>query len=171
MDSHIDAGLDEKPDYRAVLRRNQLYLAPWLPSLIGPGPLNEFIDRGASRGVFLVDITALEAPDGERECIVAAVARPLSEQAKQRICGWAGDVGYRRIWFDDAFAELPDASPERTAETRCASCGASWVDKGTDFWLLVRALGAFPFTCPLCGHDLPQWRVTEDGLELDERHR
>ena len=88
--------------------------------------------------------------------------------ARSAIEAWARDVGYRRLWFPDAVVELPGPG-EGQAETRCRSCGVRLCDAGADFWQRVRRAGRFPAACPLCGADLPQWRVRQGHAPGDDR--
>jgi hypothetical protein len=78
--------------------------------------------------------------------------------ARAAIARWARDVGYRRLWLPGDVLELPGPA-ELTAETRCSGCAARFADGAPGFWSGVRASGRFPAICPLCGGDLPQWRV------------
>ncbi len=93
-----------------------------------------------------------------------------SPGARHALGGWAREVGYRRVWLPDDVVELPGPAPvEEVADVRCTGCRGVLCDTGEHFWEHVRASGRFPTACPLCGCDLPQWRVRvrqTDGVRL-----
>jgi hypothetical protein len=120
--------------------------------------------------VAIADLTILRDDD---ELAPEALVRFLagdSAGARAVIVDWAGVVGYRRVWFSDELVELP-GPVEGVADTRCSGCAARFVDAEPGFWAHVRTAGRFPAMCPLCGGDLPQWRVREARPALAARDR
>ncbi len=84
---------------------------------------------------------------------------------------WSGrrSVGYRRVWLSDRVVELePDPARIATAEVRCPTCRTRWEDSSPEFWLTVHESRNFPHWCPLCGHEMPEWKLQEP--ERPRRH-
>ena len=149
----------ETPDYRATLPRNgQLRLVPWGPWLATGGPVNTLLHARAGAKIAIADLTIIRDEDEEAaaELIVQFRCGDAPEH-RDTLREWAERVGYRRIWFEGELAEL-EPEPGGTAEVRCQACRARFVDSDASFWEFIRAAGAFPYVCTLCGADLPQWR-------------
>jgi hypothetical protein len=155
--------MPECPDFRATITPGELRVIDWGPWLVDSGPLAEAFRGRARKGVSIADLTVVR-DDGEdapvAEVIVAFRAGDTAA-ARGQLAAWAATVGYRRIWLPGDVRELiPDAGG--FARTRCSCCAKRWATGETEFWLAVRAAGRFPAICPLCGSDLPQWRVRQD---------
>jgi hypothetical protein len=149
--------LDDTPDYRLCVRRDTVRAIDWSPWLAAGGPMTMLLAARGRAGVAIADVTVVR--DGD--LVTEAVVRFLTGDGpgpRAAIANWARDVGYRRLWLPDDLIELPGPA-EAPAETRCTGCGARFVDGAPGFWAGVRAAGRFPAMCPLCGGDLPQWRV------------
>ena len=155
------------PDFRLTVRRSTLLAVDWHPWLVGSGPMTTMLHARARAGVAIADVTVIRDEEVATEALVRFLAgdRPAARAA---IEAWACDVGYRRLWLPDAVVELPGPG-EGQAETRCRGCGVHLCDAGGAFWLRVRCAGRFPAACPLCGADLPQWRVRQAAARDDER--
>jgi len=153
----------EIPDFRVAVRRGVVRLVEWQPWLAGAGPLATLIHARGRAGVALADVHVLRDDELAVEAIVRFLAgdRP---PARAALVAWARDVGYRRLWLPGDMVELP-APVEGRAATRCTGCGLRLVDGQRQFWAQVRRMGHFPGACPLCGSDLPQWRVRRPGDE------
>jgi len=149
---------DDTPDYRLTVRRGAVRAIDWSPWLASGGPLAMLLRARGRAGVAIADLTVVREDDLVTEGIVRFLAgdRPAARQA---IAAWARDVGYRRLWLPGEVVALPGPA-EGTAETRCSGCAARFADETAGFWAGVRLAGRFPAMCPLCGGDLPQWRVT-----------
>jgi len=155
------------PDFRLTLRRTALLAVDWHPWLVSSGPMTTMLQARGRAGVAIADVTVVRDGELAAEALTHFLAgdRPAARSA---IEAWARDVGYRRLWFPDAVVELPGPG-EGQAETRCRSCGVRLCDAGGDFWQRVRRAGRFPAACPLCGADLPQWRVRQGHAPGDDR--
>ena len=154
------AMLDDTPDYRLTVRRGAVRAIDWTPWLAESGPMAMLLDARGRAGVAIADLTVVRDADGDVavEAIVRFVAGE-APAARTAIATWAGDVGYRRLWLPGELVEL-DGPREGRAETRCSGCAQRFTDSAPGFWAAVRAAGRFPSMCPLCGGDLPQWRVS-----------
>jgi hypothetical protein len=155
--------LDDTPDYRLCVRRGTVRAIDWTPWLAAGGPMAMLLAARGRAGVAIADLTVVR--DGD--IVIEAIVRFLTgdgADARAAIAGWARDVGYRRLWLPDDLLELPGPA-EGTAETRCSGCAARFADEAPGFWASVRASGRFPAMCPLCGGDLPQWRVRSADRE------
>jgi hypothetical protein len=150
---------DDTPDYRLTVRRGTVLAIDWNPWLASGGPIGMLVAARGRAGVAIADV--IVARDGElaTEAIVRFLTgdRPAARAA---ITAWARDVGYRRLWLPGRLVELPGPA-EGLAETRCSGCAARFADEEPGFWEGVRTSGRFPAMCPLCGADLPQWRVKD----------
>ncbi len=149
---------EDRPFCRACVRDGTVTLHRWSRTLLHGGPA----------AVALEDVPASLADllvTGDGELIVAPVTRcRLSPADEAALLAWAEHVGYGRVWLPGRVVTLT-GGPAATgpAAVRCTTCGARWRDDTTDFWLGVRAAGAFPGTCPACGGSLPEWTVDGAG--------
>jgi hypothetical protein len=148
--------MPESPDFRLTIRRRIVLAVDWHPWLVDGGPMTTMLHARGRAGVAIADVTVVH----EGEVATEAIVRPLAGDGREEIVRWARDVGYRRVWLPGEVVELPGPS-EQLAETRCHGCAVRLSDDGPEFWEHVRAVGRFPAGCPLCGADLPQWRVRQ----------
>lgn len=147
----------DHPDFRAtVLRDGTVRLVGWGPWLATGGPLASLLVARGRAGVAITDLTVVRDDQDTAVELIASFLCGDAPERRRTLCDWAAHVGYRRIWFDGELVEL-DPAPGGTAETRCSGCRARLVDFEASFWEYVRTSGAFPFSCVLCGSDLPQW--------------
>jgi hypothetical protein len=153
--------LDDAPDYRLTVRRGRVRAIDWSPWLAAGGPLTMLLAARGQAGVAIADLTVVRAGGVAAEAIVRFLAGD-APGARTEIAAWARDVGYRRLWLPGELVELPGPAEGR-AETTCSGCAARFADDAPGFWAGVRAAGRFPAMCPLCGGDLPQWRVHGAG--------
>ncbi|MEA2268703.1 MAG: hypothetical protein QOD55_2068 [Solirubrobacteraceae bacterium] len=152
---------DDAPDYRLTVRRGEVRAIDWNPWLAAGGPMAMLLQGRDRAGVAIADVTLVRAGDVAVEAMVRFLAgdRPAAREALR---AWAHDVGYRRLWLPGEVLELPGPG-EGLAETRCSGCAARFADADPGFWSSVRTCGRFPAMCPLCGGDLPQWRVRREA--------
>jgi hypothetical protein len=150
---------DDTPDYRLTVRRGAVRAIDWNPWLASGGPMGMLLAARGRAGVAIADVTVVRDGDLAAEAIVRFVAGGSGE-ASEALTVWARDVGYRRLWLPGRLVELPGPA-EGVAETRCSGCAARFRDGAPSFWAGVRSSGRFPAMCPLCGGDLPQWRVKD----------
>jgi hypothetical protein len=149
--------LDDTPDYRLTVRRDTVRAIDWNPWLASGGPMGMLLAARGRAGVAIADLTVVR--DGD--LVTEAIVRFLTGDGpgpREVIAAWARDVGYRRLWLPGDLVQLPGPA-EGLAETRCSGCSARFADEAPGFWAGVRTSGRFPAMCPLCGGDLPQWRV------------
>jgi hypothetical protein len=151
--------MPDSPDFRLTIRRRTVLAIDWHPWLVDGGPMTTMLQARGRAGVAIADVTVVH----EDEVATEAIVRPLAGDGREEIVKWARDVGYRRLWLPGEVVELPGPS-EQLAETRCNGCAVRLCDDGPQFWEHVRAVGRFPAGCPLCGADLPQWRVRQRSL-------
>ncbi|MEA2227843.1 MAG: hypothetical protein QOF04_1473 [Solirubrobacteraceae bacterium] len=157
---------DDTPDYRLTVRRGAVRAIDWHPWLATGGPMGMLLRARDRAGVAIADLTVIRDGDVAAEALVRFLAGDR-RAAREALGRWAADVGYRRLWLPGEVVELPGPA-EGLAETRCSGCAARFADADPGFWQSVRACGRFPAMCPLCGGDLPQWRVRrEDGAVED----
>jgi hypothetical protein len=149
--------LEDTPDYRLTVRRGAVRAIDWGPWLVSSGPMAMLLAARGRAGVAIADLTIVRDADVAAEAIVQFLTGD-GPPARAAIATWARDVGYRRLWLPGDVLGLPGPA-ELTAETRCSGCAARFADGAPGFWAGVRASGRFPALCPLCGGDLPQWRV------------
>ena len=150
------------PEFRATITRERMTLVCWHDHLWQPmGPAGEHFRR-ARRSV-IADLTVLRDDSGEPdELIVGVLAGTLDGAPRERLVEWARALGYSRLWLPDAVVDV-GLNPEAVgglAETRCPTCRHRCADEHPDFWAMVRTWGHFPMGCPMCGGDMPQWRVS-----------
>jgi hypothetical protein len=157
----VEHSSQECPDFRATIRGGRLVLVvDWGPWLASCGPMYAFLDRCARAGIAIADLTVIR---GEGDVAVELIVNFVcggTERDREALLAWAESVGYRRVWFDAEVHEL-DHEPAGAAEARCPSCRSRFVDASQPFWQMVRRRGAFPSACPVCGGDVPQWRLAE----------
>jgi hypothetical protein len=148
---------DDTPDYRITVRRGTVRAIDWGPWLATAGPMGMLLAARGRAGVAFADVTVVRDGGVAAEAIVRFITGE-SPEAREALVTWASDVGYRRLWLPRELVELPGPCEGR-AETRCSGCAARFSDAAPSFWENVRTAGRFPAMCPLCGGDLPQWRV------------
>ena len=158
--------VSECPDFRLTIRRDTVLAVDWHPWLVSGGPMTTMLRERGRAGVAIADVSVLREDDVATEAVVRFVAGD-GPAARAAITGWSRDVGYRRLWLPDEVMEMPGPG-EGEAETRCRGCAVRLCDGGPEFWQRVRAIGRFPATCPLCGADLPQWRVCQSSPSGDD---
>ena len=151
------------PDFRVTLRRGRVQLLPWAPWMYRGGPFATLLAARGRAGVTFADLTVVHDGDTPAEIIVDFLGGD-TPAAREALASWAAAVGYRRLWLPGEVVELTAGPLAGRATVVCASCRSRWTDARTDFWLGVRRAGHFPTVCPLCGGDLPQWTVCQDGL-------
>jgi hypothetical protein len=153
------------PDFRATITPDELRVIDWGPWLVDGGPLAEAFRGRARKGVSIADLTVVRERDDVEDAPVAELIVAFhagdTPAARAQLAGWAATVGYRRIWLPQDVREL-DPAAGGAARTRCTCCRKKWANDEARFWLAVRAAGRFPALCPLCGSDLPQWRVRQE---------
>jgi len=155
------------PDYRLTLRGRTVLAIDWGPWLVDGGPMTTMLRARGRAGVGIADVTILrDDEDVATEAVVRFLAGD-SPKSRAAVTRWATDVGYRRLWLPGDVIELPGPT-EGEAETRCNGCGVVLCDDGPEFWDHVRSSGRFPGMCPLCGADLPQWRVCQTAGEAPD---
>ncbi len=156
-----DAVPDDPPTYRATIlpRTGRVSLTGWAPWLARGGALGKLLRERERAGVAIADLSVTGADSDE------VIARFYSDggalsASEDALVEWASHVGYRRLWLSDRMVAL-DPAPEQIghATVRCPTCRAGWADANPEFWLMVREQGEFPRWCPVCGFELPQWRV------------
>ncbi len=149
--------MDRRPDYRVTVRRDgTIRLADWSLWLAGGGPLHTLLDARGRAGIGIADLTVVRDEDGLPLELIVDFLCGGERAHRDALREWAAHVGYRRVWFD---GEVVDVEPVSggAAQTRCTGCRARFVDAGAPLWEFVRARGAFPTSCVLCGCDVPQW--------------
>jgi hypothetical protein len=153
---------DELPDLRVTVRRGVLRAIDWAPWLVTGGPLWALVQGRGTAGVAIADVTVVRDDDGTaREAVVRFLVGD-TPAAREALTGWATDVGYQRLWLPDDVVELPGPGTG-VARARCTGCNFAFADGDAGFWEHVRESGRFPTACPLCGCDLPQWRLDQAG--------
>ena len=158
--------MSEPPDFRLTVHRRKLLAIDWHPWLVSGGPMTAMLQERGRAGVAIADVSVVHEDEVATEAIVRFLAGD-GPAARDAIATWAGDVGYRRLWLPGDVVELPGPT-EGMADTRCNGCCARLCDDGPEFWGHVRAVGRFPAGCPLCGADLPQWRVRQTSAPADD---
>jgi hypothetical protein len=151
----------EPPRFRATIAGDRLTVTEWNPSLCSHGPMQDFLRQREEDGVAIADLTEIRDDNG-RELIVNFVAAGGDlGHAEELITRWATSVGHRRIWFPSAVVDVDRTGTSGTSAVRCPTCRQTWIDGQPEFWLLVREMGVFPTSCPVCGGLLPQWSPVE----------
>jgi hypothetical protein len=145
------------PSFRATIRGRRLMLTHWAPWLVRYGPSGRFLIERERAGVTIADLTVHGEDDDEVSVRFFALGTGR-EQAEEVLIEWATRVGYRRIWLPDRLVTT-EPEPLRTASVRCRTCSATWQDSSPEFWMAVKRGGMFPHWCPVCGCELPQWKV------------
>ena len=157
----------ESPDLRVTVRRGRVRIIDWAPWLVTDGPMWTLVEARGRAGVAIADISVVRDEHVKAVEAVAAFLAGDTPDARHALTDWARDVGYRRLWLPDEVIELPGPT-EGLAEVRCTGCGARLADGHPRFWAHVHASGRFPTACPLCGCDLPQWRVRQNNGTDDD---
>jgi hypothetical protein len=152
------------PWCRATIRDGSVTLNPWTPQLIRSGPVSMALERLHETGTALADLYAQGDP-GDEELLVRYVGRTGTGASDEALLGWAGTVGYRRVWLPGRVEDLDVAAADAggLAETACRTCGLAWRDDTPEFWASVRQSGAFPGFCLACGSSLPEWTPRPGG--------
>ena len=160
-----DLGQEEaEPTYRATYRRDRLTVLRWWAGLVDNGPATTFFAHRERAGAVIADLTVHEDSDGNQLAVVYRSAGRVLAGAEEAIKMWAEAVGFTRVWFPDYVVELePVAGPSDKASVKCGTCGQSWSASGQSFWSGVVEGKGFPAFCPLCGGDLPAWRVEREN--------
>jgi hypothetical protein len=150
----------ESPELRATVRGDRVRMIDRVPWLVEGGPMWTLMEDRGRAGVAIADVAVLRDDDGRVDEAVVHFLTGDSPGARGALRDWAGRVGYRRVWLPDDVVELPGPAPDdQVADVRCTGCRVLLCDTGGQFWGHVRSAGRFPTACPLCGCDLPQWRV------------
>jgi hypothetical protein len=168
-DDEIEEAIDEvltemetQPKYRATYRGKRLTVVPFFSNLVERGPAFEWFQKRERAGTVIADLTEHESVGGDELSITYRTAGRNRQAAELALAEWAATVGYRRLWLADGLLELEAiASDEDTASVKCMTCGHVWSDSGQQFWSMVVGQHAFPWTCTMCGCDMPQWRLDE----------
>jgi hypothetical protein len=150
-----------EPSFRATILDGRLFLTEWAAWLTGHNPLGIRDEPSATQAAAIADLSPLGV--GEDELLVMLREEgPDREDALRTLLGWAGRVGYRRVWLESELIEIPP-SPEQIgpAAVRCPVCRSEWHASSPEFWIAVRKAKRFPPWCARCGCELPQWDVDE----------
>ena len=151
---------DPDPDFRATYRARRLTVMRWWPGLTVMGPPSSFFRQRQKAGTVIADLTQHEGKLGAELSITFRSAGRNRLSAEKAIAEWAASVGFKRLWLGHSLIELEaTVGPNDTASVTCPTCGQLWSDEGYVFWSMVVSQRSFPSYCPLCGGDLPQWRV------------
>lgn len=151
-----------RPTCRATVRDGGITLNRWTPRLFAGGPE---LAAHATVDAALADLHVLDEGD---ELVVEPVERTLWEAgASEVVLAWARTVGFRRVWLPGRVVDLEPPVELPGAVVVCPTCGARWDDDAPAFWHLVRAAGAFPGSCRICGGSLPEWEVVSDRARRD----
>ena len=122
-----------EPQYRATIRNGSVLLTHWAPWLAAGGPWNELLAARKRAGVAIADLTLTGQDEGEVIVTFLSEGRDRAA-AEETLCGWARDVGFRRVWLPDRMVSLHDPfDPCAHAEVRCRICGARWHDSAPGF--------------------------------------
>jgi hypothetical protein len=151
---------DPDPDFRATYRARRLTVVRWFPGLADIGPPASFFRQREKAGTAIADLTVHESKLGDELSLTFKSAGRNRLAAERAIAGWAALVGFRRVWYYNRLVEIePSVGPNDTAAVTCTTCGQLWSDEGQRFWSMVIRAHAFPSFCPLCGADLPVWKI------------
>ena len=127
------------------------------------GPRGNLLRGPEAAGVAVADLE-LHIVQGQHESVIQFHTQAPSEAQTDQLVGWATRVGHRRIWINDEVVSLQDELPELVpVATTCPCCSARWCEHSWDFWSSVVGFGFFPFGCPICGGDMPQWAPDPDA--------
>jgi hypothetical protein len=169
---------NEFPELRATVRGEHVRIIDRGPWLVDGGPLWTLIEARGRAGVAIADVSVLRDEDGLADEAIVRFLTGTGPAARRAVTEWARQVGYRRVWLSDELVELEGPGPvDSVAEVRCTGCRVVLADTGEGFWAHVRESGRFPTACPLCGCDLPQWRVRQiaavegDAVRPRARHQ
>ena len=154
---HVEEG---DPTFRATYRNGRLTVLRWWNMLIDNGPSSMFFAQRERAGTVIADLTCHQDADGMQLAVAVRSGGRNVAEAEEEIVDWAAAVGFQRVWLSDRFVEIdPEVSPHHCASVKCPTCGQKWSGAGNSFWAGVRGETNFPLFCPLCGGDLPAWRV------------
>ena len=153
----------EPPSLRATVLGEHLTVTDWAPSLFASGPARDFFRARQKDGVAIADLRRWRNDDGSGELSVEFLSDGERPTAERVIEEWARLTGYSRVWFPDRVLDLTVEGPPPlpTVEATCPTCWATWADEDAEFWQIVRTSGEFPRICPVCGCELPQWRIAK----------
>ena len=159
-------GVSDCPDFRLTIRRDTVLAVDWHPWLVSGGPMTTMLRARGRAGVAIADVTVLREDDVATEAVVRFLAGDGRRRAPPSPAGRAmsatGGCGSRTRWWSCPARRRVRPRPA-VAAARARLC-----DGGPEFWQHVRAVGRFPATCPLCGADLPQWRVCQRSPAGDD---
>jgi hypothetical protein len=165
-DGDEDDDTDEPgtPDFRGVVSAGRLHLNPWTPWLADSGPFGQMLLDREDAAVVIVDLAITGA--NRDELVVRFRTEPASRaESEVLLLEWARAVGYRRVWLPDRLVPIDAPAPMGRASVRCPTCGARWRERDASFWHEVRTSGHFPWVCPICAGDLPQWEVLKPSKQ------
>lgn len=161
LEAELNMGIPQ-PTFRATMSEGRIRLAGSALNLgEADEPLGTMFEEVERAGVTIADLSDSvdEGSNSGLELTVTFLAEGDPE-AEETLVEWAALIGYRRVWFPDRVAVVDPGTPfGRKARTRCPSCRHEWTGRGRSFWLTVKRRRAFPVICPLCGGDLPQWKL------------
>jgi hypothetical protein len=163
------------PIMRAVYARRRLTVVVPHQRLTSDGDISGmgFGDR-SDAGISIMELGETELDGFGWELTVGFLADGDRTGAERALETWSSRVGYRRVWFPERIYE-PGNAPNvcSRAGIDCPTCGHAWRGTGRRFWAQIWEVRLFPNLCPLCGCNLPQWRVqrraaaaTLDGTTL-----
>ncbi len=154
--------------FRAIIAAGRLTIAAWHPQLLLPrGPKAVPFRACEYRGVAIAELTIIRDPAEPLELIVSFLTAGEQAGVRDTILRWATALGYAGVWLGDELIEIVEEIVSQTelAWTQCLWCGTCWEEHKREFWSVVRDVGFFPMTCPLCGCDLPQWEVDPESTQ------
>ena len=159
LEAEIKIGVPQ-PTFRATIQGERIQLISSGLSLAeADNPLGTLFEGVERAGVTIADLFDSGDEGSERELTVTFLAEG-DPRAEETLTEWAALVGFRRIWFPDRVAEVAEGPVlSSKAAVDCPSCRHRWSGGGRDFWLEVTERRAFPVMCPVCGSDLPQWKL------------
>ncbi len=158
-----------KPNFRGVFHDGVLTLIrylDWMPKAWGfARPLIR--DNGRA---ILADFEIVRGDDG-LELIVTELTWHDHREFREAVLRFARSLGYQRVWMPAEVIDLDrfDDPVDVIASTTCPACHTVFEEDAPEFILNARAQGIWPLMCPLDGHPVPQWTVTDrrDQVEVD----
>lgn len=161
LEAELNMGIPQ-PTFRATVSEGRIRLVGSSLNLSeADEPLGTMFDEVERAGVTIADLSHSvdQGSDTGPELTVTFLAEG-DPRAEETLVEWAALIGYQRVWFPDRVAMVDPGPPfRRKARVRCPACRHGWSGRGRQFWLAVRQRRAFPVICPLCGGDLPQWKL------------